>query len=821
MIRPRWTTWVALLLVPALVAGGVLLGTRGADAELRRVTAAVVNLDEMVEVNGQMMPLGRQLAAELVDSDREQNLTWVLANESKAAEGLASGEYAAVVTIPKEFSAAATSFAGTAADAHQATIRVQTSPLAPISETALGQSIAFASVTSLNGFLTREYLKNIYVGFNDMSASMLELVDGTRQLADGAAKLADGAGQSADGAAQLADGLGQAAAGGVQLREGTRASASGAGQLAAGAGALADGTRSWEAGAKQYAAGVDTFAAGADRFANGTSAYADGAATFADGVQQYAGGINQILEPARDGIETLPEWSGWLAQIDAWVGDAPALADAAVARAKAVIEQVRAYVEAAEGLTSQADSVASGVAAARAQAQALAAGAATCPDGLDEDACAAYRQGVADAAGSLAAGLAPVVQDADALSDAVDGVSSAGQQILDALDRLEASLAGLPGWATQLQESYDALLAAMPEGMPTSQAELLGLLDQLIGAGEQLSTGADQLAGGASGLAGGARELADGASGLAGGAHQLAGGAGSLSGGMDQIASGASALAAGLGQLATGVDAYTDGIAQAASGSSALADGLGQLAGGASALADGTDELATGVADGQSEIPTYSDAERDVLSTVVDSAVDGTGLAGLVRPGLAWTSLLLVLALWAGSLATFGVLRPVARDALTSRSSTVRLLWDALRPGLVLGGAQAALLTLIGAWALRLGVGETLALGGVLLVAGAAFALMNHALAALFGLWGRVAALGLALLTTVVAATGTAPAWVGALATVSPLTPALEAVHAIGTGANPVVATLTLVGWAFIAALGSLTATHRARTVRPEVLVVA
>ena len=30
-----------------------------------------------------------------------------------------------------------------------------------------------------------------------------------------------------------------------------------------------------------------------------------------------------------------------------------------------------------------------------------------------------------------------------------------------------------------------------------------------------------------------------------------------------------------------------------------------------------------------------------------------------------------------------------------------------------------------------------------------------------------------------------------------------------------------LVGWAFIAALGSLTATHRARTVRPEVLVVA
>ncbi|HBY23312.1 MAG TPA: hypothetical protein DEG88_08515, partial [Propionibacteriaceae bacterium] len=77
--RPRWTTVLALLLVPLLVAGGFLWGTWGANPRLRNVQAAIVNNDEMVTINGQAMPLGRQLASYLVDTDRDQNLTWVLA----------------------------------------------------------------------------------------------------------------------------------------------------------------------------------------------------------------------------------------------------------------------------------------------------------------------------------------------------------------------------------------------------------------------------------------------------------------------------------------------------------------------------------------------------------------------------------------------------------------------------------------------------------------------------------------------------------------------------------------------------------------------
>jgi len=87
----RWYTLLGLLLVPLLVAGGFLLAGVNADARTHTVKAAVVNLDDPVTINGQYTPLGRQLTANLVDSDRQENLTWVLESETNARTGLATG----------------------------------------------------------------------------------------------------------------------------------------------------------------------------------------------------------------------------------------------------------------------------------------------------------------------------------------------------------------------------------------------------------------------------------------------------------------------------------------------------------------------------------------------------------------------------------------------------------------------------------------------------------------------------------------------------------------------------------------------------------
>ncbi|MDO5285196.1 MAG: YhgE/Pip family protein, partial [Actinomycetia bacterium] len=175
--RPWWVQVVGLVLVPVLVAAGLLAATWDSDARLRQVEAAVVNHDQAVTINGQIVPLGRQLSAELVSSRRQQSFRWVLADEKSARSGLASGRYAAVVTIPREFSEAATSYGTDPTHAHQATIRVETSPQAGIADTALGQSVAQAAAQALNRTLTKTYLENIYLGFSTMGEKFQTVAD--------------------------------------------------------------------------------------------------------------------------------------------------------------------------------------------------------------------------------------------------------------------------------------------------------------------------------------------------------------------------------------------------------------------------------------------------------------------------------------------------------------------------------------------------------------------------------------------------------------------------------------------------------------------
>ena len=87
---------------------------RAATTSLDRVPAAIVNLDEpatVTDANGkkQTVPLGRVVTGELVGNDSSSNLDWSLTDAQKAQEGLEDGTYYAVLTIPKTFSAAATS----------------------------------------------------------------------------------------------------------------------------------------------------------------------------------------------------------------------------------------------------------------------------------------------------------------------------------------------------------------------------------------------------------------------------------------------------------------------------------------------------------------------------------------------------------------------------------------------------------------------------------------------------------------------------------------------------------------------------------------
>lgn len=468
--RPvRWTGLLGLLLIPVIVAGAFLWATWDADQRLDQVRAAVVNLDEPVTIDDQLVPLGRQLAGGLVGgaTDRTvegqglQNITWVLSDEDDATAGLRDGRYAAVVTIPKNFSSAATSYAQ-ADTARHATIDVQTSPTSKLADPVIARAVAAVAVDTTNQLLTENYLDQVYVGFNDTREGMQELADGTEQLASGAGQLADGVNAASDGTSQLSAGLSQLSAGSPQLRSGTGQLATGARQLSNGLGQL-DAQLAANPGMDTsqldaLASGSAQLRAGTAHLRDGTGQLADGAAGLDAGLLAYQSGIGQI---AANGL------------VDPGTGQ------------PVCPPQIQAAGPQACGIFLEGT---------KAGASAAVAGLST-PD---------PRSGATllDGSAALAAGTRQLHTQTGPLAD--------GTAQLDAgIQLLVPQLKALPGQMKQLSDGVHQLAVGA---------------DQVADGADQLAAGTARYTGGVDQVAAGAGTLADGMSQLGGGSDELAAG---------------------------------------------------------------------------------------------------------------------------------------------------------------------------------------------------------------------------------------------------------------------------------------------------------
>lgn len=688
----RWYTLVGLALVPILVAGGFLLAGVNSDTRLHTVQAAIVNLDEPVTIDGQYTPLGRQLTANLVDSDRTENLDWVLESEENARAGLNTGSYAAMVVIPENFSAAATSFSkNDGATAEQATIQVYTSPVAGVADATLGRLVASEAASMLNSTLTESYLKQIYVGFNDMGKQFVTLADGSDQLAVGAKKLANGISDAADGSKQLysgqlqlAKGLGTMAGQTASMPADVRALANGVGDYVDGANQLAQQTIDSLPQQKQLAGGLDQLSQGATGISSGLSAYQQGLKASARQAGDAADGVTQVLTGYSHGAVSEAELRGTVGQVCPSVDTGSTPAE-------------------------------------------LVTGAQVC--------------------------IASMTATQKALSGAAGGLDqkdpSTGQSLL-------SGAAGVAGGLSQLSSQVSG---SLPD-VDSTTADL----KKLIKGGDKLAAGTGKLADGLPALVNGISQSADGAS-----------------------------------QLATGTDQLSAGLITAASGGQDLAKGMR--------------EMANGIADGKDQLPHYSASDRENLSTVVAAPVDTSSLTGLADPNVGWISLVLVLALWLGALATYSVVKALPSGLLNSAEPTPVLIGRSLLPGLVVVGVQALVVAGLAQFGLDLSPQKWLAVTGVLLLAGAAFVVVNHALVAWLGGLGRLISVLFAVLTTASALVGAAPALFAALRPFSPLTPALDSVRAVITESSGAAAsTLVLVGWLLLGLIASAVAIARRRT---------
>ncbi|WP_435738122.1 YhgE/Pip family protein [Cellulosimicrobium sp. PMB13] len=477
--RRAWTVAAAVAL-PLVVLGLLLWALWDPQERLDTVQAAIVNHDEPVEIDGQTVPLGRQLTAGLVSGGAASsdtgpvavqpaagttNYDWVVTDSADASTGLADGTYAAVVTIPENFSAAATSFGGDdPSAATQATLSVETAPGGRAVDEALARIVTTTATTVLGQTLTENYVDGVLVGFTTLNEQLGEAADGATQLADGASdandgavQLADGAGQVATGADQLASGVGELAAGADELAAGTSQGAGGAAALAEGAGALSGGVQGVADGAAQLSSGVAALG-------TGVAPLPAQATELADGAQQVSDGVGRLVQENVTGLEAAKRAAG--------CADDPT---------SDVCQRLDAQIAELRQLAGAAQQVADGNAAL--------AGDPASSTGL-------Y-------------GLAAGVQQ----------LTGASQQLADGAAQAAAGASGLATGADDLAAGLDQLDA--------------GASGLAAGVGE-LSTGADQLATGTQGLATGATDLAGGVGQLADGSSDLADGLGEA---VDQVPS--------------------------------------------------------------------------------------------------------------------------------------------------------------------------------------------------------------------------------------------------------------------------------------------
>lgn len=677
--RISWTTLLGLVLVPLTVAGLFLWGLWNPSDRLETVTAAVVNEDEPVELDGQLVPLGRVLAAELIaggdradddapgegdtgDSPR-QNFTWVLTDAADAAAGLSDGRFATSITIPKEFSAAATSLSDGPDGARSATIEIAESERGRLLDTALSGIVTQTATRVLNQQLGEQFIGSVFVG-------MSSLHDGVSTAADGAGKLADGGKQLADGATELADGT-------TQLADGTQQLAGGAGQLAGGAGALSAGANELSGGVSGLATGANDLAGGATELAAGAQAAADGGALLAAKTAEYVSGINEIVSGVQGGA----------------------------AQAIAPLQQLR-------------DAIASGLIPLP-------------PGGVTEE------------------------------------------QLLKGIDAAIASIGSLADTG--------------PDGQLTP-----------------LKQGGELLALGIADSADGQQDLADGLRDFAGGVHDLAGGAAQLAGGAADLAGGAATLAGGASELSAGVGALAAQTPQLADGAGKLAEGAGQAAAGQQDLADGLVEAAT-------QIPNYTEAERQVMAETAIETVQSKGGSDELF-NASGVPLFAGIALWAGALAAFLVLSPLWSRTRDAAKGVFAITVRSALPALILGAVQGAIAGIVLPIALRYTFGQGAQFFGLAVLAGIAFALIVQGLSARFGGVGRFAAFALLVVAFVVGIVSTVPTVLATVGDASPIGAAFSGFQAIAAHTTGVgVAATLLVLWAAVGAALTAWAVARKR----------
>ena len=243
--------------IPILYSGFFLGSIWDPYGQTKNLPVAFVNEDKGASLNGKALNIGESVEKKLKDN---HDLSWEFVSKQQADEGVNSGHFYAVVTIPSDFSQKAASI--TKSEPQQAVINFTTTPAKNYIGSLVSNQAAAKVKSSVSEQITQAYAKGILENLDKLGTGLDAAANGASTLHDGLGRLQSGAQTYVGGVKQLAVNQQSLTGGLAQLSDGSRKLQAGLGQLSnnlpteSQLSQLSDGMKQLQSGINQLNASV-------------------------------------------------------------------------------------------------------------------------------------------------------------------------------------------------------------------------------------------------------------------------------------------------------------------------------------------------------------------------------------------------------------------------------------------------------------------------------------------------------------------------------------------------------------------------------------
>ena len=243
--------------IPILYSGFFLGSIWDPYGQTKNLPVAFVNEDKGASLNGKSLNVGESVEKKLKDN---HDLGWEFVSKQQADEGVNSGHFYAVVTIPSDFSQKAASI--TESEPQQAVIHFTTTPAKNYIGSLVSNQAAAKVKSSVSEQITQAYAKEILENLDKLGMGLDTAANGASTLHDGLGRLQSGTQTYVGGVKQLAVNQQSLTGGLAQLSDGSRKLQAGLGQLSnnlpteSQLSQLSDGMKQLQSGINQLNASV-------------------------------------------------------------------------------------------------------------------------------------------------------------------------------------------------------------------------------------------------------------------------------------------------------------------------------------------------------------------------------------------------------------------------------------------------------------------------------------------------------------------------------------------------------------------------------------